>query len=171
MPMTAAELDPDFSDPVADATPWAVAATTLEAADVYWLTTVRPDGRPHTTPLIGLWHDGAAWFCTGPDERKAHNLAANPHVTMTTGRNDLDEGLDVVVEGSAERVTAEPALAPVAELYVAKYGEQWRFEVVDGAFVAAENPGPAHVFRVAPAKAFAFAKGTPFGQTRYTFSD
>jgi hypothetical protein len=169
MPETVTELQPDFSEPDADATAWGVATTALEAAEVYWLTSVRPDGRPHTTPLIGLWHDGAAWFCTGPGERKARNLEGNAHVTMTTGGNSLSEGLDLVVEGDAVRVTDEAALARVADLYVAKYGEAWRFQVADGAFVSPENPGPAHVFRVTPTKVFGFAKGSPFSQTRYTF--
>ncbi len=168
-PDTLGELHPDFSDPGADPTAWEDATKALEAAEVYWLTSVRPDGRPHTTPLIGLWHDGAAWFCTGPAERKARNLAANAHVTMTTGANSLGDGLDLVVEGDAVRVTDEAALARVADLFVAEYGEAWRFQVVDGAFETPENPGPAHVFRVTPTKVFAFAKGSPFGQTRFTF--
>jgi len=169
MPETVTELQPDFSEPGADATAWGVTAKALEAAEVYWLTSVRPDGRPHTTPLIGLWHEAAAWFCTGPEERKARNLDGNAHVTMTTGGNSLSEGLDLVVEGDAVRVTDEAALARVADLYVAKYGEDWRFQVVDGAFVSTDNPGPAHVFRVTPTKVFGFAKGSPFSQTRHTF--
>jgi general stress protein 26 len=165
-----AQLDPTFSTPGAPPTGWEAVTTALEAAEVYWLTTVRPDGRPHTTPLIALWHDDAVWFCTGPGERKAHNLAANAHVTVTTGCNTIGQGLDVIVEGDAERVTDHAALERVAELYVAKYTEDWRFQVVDGAFEAPDNPGPAHVFRVAPTKAFAFAKGSPFSQTRYRFA-
>ena len=74
---------------------------------MYWLSTVRPDGRPHVTPLLGIWQDGALYFCTGPDERKAKNLARNPHCILTTGCNRLD-GLDLVVEGQATKVS-DPA--------------------------------------------------------------
>jgi nitroimidazol reductase NimA-like FMN-containing flavoprotein (pyridoxamine 5'-phosphate oxidase superfamily) len=83
------ELQQRFSDDGASATPWADVQDRLAAAEIWWLSTVRPDGRPHVTPLIAVWHDGAMYFCTGPDERKALNLAENPHCVLTTGNNDL----------------------------------------------------------------------------------
>ncbi|HEV2928369.1 MAG TPA: pyridoxamine 5'-phosphate oxidase family protein [Propionibacteriaceae bacterium] len=60
-----------FSSDGAVATEWAKALADLQGAEVYWLSTVRPDGRPHVTPLLGIWLDGALYFCTGPSERKA----------------------------------------------------------------------------------------------------
>lgn len=62
---------------------------------------VRPDGRPHFSTLLGVWLDGALYSCAGPGERKAKNLAQNPHCILTTGRNDLADGVDLVVEGDA----------------------------------------------------------------------
>ena len=54
----------------------------------------------------------ALWFATGPEERKAMNLAGNPSCVLTTGRSDLVEGaLDVVLEGKAEQVTVDPSLS------------------------------------------------------------
>jgi nitroimidazol reductase NimA-like FMN-containing flavoprotein (pyridoxamine 5'-phosphate oxidase superfamily) len=130
---------------------------------------VRPDGRPHVTPLISVWLDDALYFCTGPDERKARNLARNAHCVLTTGCN-LEEGLDVVVEGEAVRVTNDAKLRRLAEAYVAKYGEQWRFDVRDGAFVHRTNEESiALVFEVAPIKALGFGKGEVFSQTRWRF--
>jgi hypothetical protein len=58
-----AELDERFSDPGATATPWAKAREVLETAQLSWVTTVRADGRPHVTPLVAVWLDGA---CTSP---------------------------------------------------------------------------------------------------------
>jgi nitroimidazol reductase NimA-like FMN-containing flavoprotein (pyridoxamine 5'-phosphate oxidase superfamily) len=55
-----------------------VARKRLEDADLAWLTTVRPDDRPHVTPLVFVWFDDAAYFTTGPSERKAKNLASSP---------------------------------------------------------------------------------------------
>ena len=49
-------------------------AHVLERAELYWLTTVRADGRPHVTPLIAVTADGAVHFCTGLREQKARNL-------------------------------------------------------------------------------------------------
>jgi len=47
-------LDPRYSDPAAVATPWAVTRAALEAAQLAWLVSVRPDGRPHAT-WDGRW--------------------------------------------------------------------------------------------------------------------
>ena len=32
---------------------------------MFWLSTVRPDGRPHVTPVVAAWVEGAVWFSTG----------------------------------------------------------------------------------------------------------
>ena len=58
-----AELEPQFSSDDATLTPWAEARGRLEEVEVYWLTTVRPDGRPHVTPVLSVWLDGALYFC------------------------------------------------------------------------------------------------------------
>ena len=52
----------------------------LETAELFWISTVRTDGRPHVTPLPAVWLDDVLYFCTGPGEQKAVNLAANAHV-------------------------------------------------------------------------------------------
>jgi uncharacterized pyridoxamine 5'-phosphate oxidase family protein len=153
------------------ATPWSDAESQLARAEVFWVSTVRPDGRPHVTPLISVWLDGALYFCTGPDERKAKNLAQNPHCILTTGCNGLGEGLDVVVEGDAVRVTDDAKLRSIADAYVSKYGSDWRFGVGDGAFIheGAHEGSVALVYEVAPTTAFGFGKGEEFSQTRWRF--
>jgi PPOX class probable F420-dependent enzyme len=157
----------EFSAPNARPTPWEEARDRLEAAELYWITTVRADGRPHVTPLIGVWWDGALHFCTGGHEQKARNIEANPRVILTTGSNEWNRGLDVVLEGEARRLQDEDPLRRVAEAYVAKYGEEWRFDVRDGAFVHSEDR-VALVFRVEPEKVLGFRKGD-FAQTRWRF--
>jgi uncharacterized pyridoxamine 5'-phosphate oxidase family protein len=161
------ELVQAFSSPDASPRPWAEACALLRQAELYWLSTVRPDGRPHVTPLIGVWVDDALYFCTGPEERKAKNLAQNRSCVLTTGCNALDEGVDVAVEGGAVNVRDEAKLQRVADAYVAKYGAVWTFTVADGAFH--HEGGTALVFEVAPVAAFAFGKGEPYSQTRYQF--
>ncbi|MGH3488296.1 MAG: pyridoxamine 5'-phosphate oxidase family protein [Actinopolymorphaceae bacterium] len=165
------DLDARFSSEDATPTGWAAACGQLESAGVYWLTTVRPDGRPHVTPLIGLWLDDALYFCTGPEERKAKNLAGNPHCILTTGRNDLDEGCDIVVEGEARKVADKAGLDRVATGYETKYGRH--FTAPDGTFHGLADVirrGEALVYEVVPATAFGFGKGRPFSQTRWRFS-
>jgi general stress protein 26 len=159
-----------FSSDDAKPTAWAKARSELQDAQVFWLSTVRPDGRPHVTPLLGIWLDGALHFCTGPSERKAKNLARNPHCVLTTGRNELD-GLDLVVEGDAVEVSGEVERGAAADTYESKYGPH--FTAPSGTWFGlgdAIRRGDALVYRVVPATAFGFAKGKPFSQTRWTFS-
>jgi hypothetical protein len=170
----ATDLHQGFSSPDATATPWAEARPHLEDAKIYWLSTVRPDGRPHVAPLMSVWLDGALYFCTGPDERKAQNLADNPHCIITTGTNALD-GLDMVVEGDAVRVSDDTLLRRIAAAYEPKYGREWSYTVHDGHFyhgkgsVPEDATGGALVFEVAPRTAFGFGKGGPYSQTRFRF--
>ncbi|MET7893494.1 pyridoxamine 5'-phosphate oxidase family protein [Streptomyces mirabilis] len=176
------DLDARYSSPGATAPPWAEAVSRLAKAEIFWLSTVRPDGRPHVTPLMSVWLNGALHFATGARERKGLNLAANPHVVLTTGTNAYGEGPDLVVEGDAVRITDEKRLAELAAAWEAKYGPEWRFEVRSGAFdsatAAAAPPsteeagdaGLALVFEVAPHTVFGFGRGRSFSQTCYRFT-
>jgi len=52
---------------VTETTPWAAARSQFADASRYWLTTVEADGRPHVTPLFGVWLDDAlsrSWLVT-----------------------------------------------------------------------------------------------------------
>lgn len=166
-------IDERFSSEHAPATPWPDAREQLDRAEIYWCSTVRADGRPHVTPLIGVWLDEALHICTGAQEQKARNLEANPHVAVTTGTNAFAEGLDVIVEGDAVRVTDHDRLHRIADAYESKYGSDWRFDVHDGAFAHHEDslrnddPGRALVFAVVPTAVFAYARGAHYSQTRF----
>jgi general stress protein 26 len=165
-PDPTAQIDTRFSQDEADPTAWSEVEEVLDQAELYWLTTVRSDGRPHVTPLIGVFEDGAVHFCTGAREQKARNLEHSTQVALTTGNNSWAKGLDVVVEGAAVRVKARKALQGLSDSYVEKYGSEWRFEVGDGVFVA--SSGDDLVFRIKPEKVLAFAKD-PHGQTTFRF--
>src|SRR5262245_3961591 len=95
------ELDPRFSEPDASATSWTAVRQMIDEAELFWISTVRPDGRPHVTPLPAVWCDSALYFCTGAEEQKGVNLARNPQCALTTGNNEWKSGLDVGVEGAA----------------------------------------------------------------------
>lgn len=159
------ELDARFSDPNVQPTAWDETREVLENAQLTWLTTVRADGRPHVTPLVAVWHEGALHFTTGPEEQKAVNLEGNPNVVLTTGDSTWDKGLDVMVEGPARRVTDRRTLELLAAAWREKWTGQWQYEVGDGAFTN-DVGGTALVFAVQPAKVLAFGKGT-YSQTSY----
>lgn len=150
------ELDARFSGEGATPTAWTAARKRLEEAEVYWLSTVRPDGRPHVTTLIAVWLEGALYFATGPTERKAKNLVQNQHCIITTGCNALNEGLDLVVEGDATKLSDDAKIRRIADAFESKYGSEWRVD------------GGALVYEVAPSRVFGFGKGE-FSQTRWRF--
>jgi general stress protein 26 len=160
------QIDTRFSAPDAVATDWAATRDVLESAEIFWLSTVRADGRPHTTPLVAVWFDEGVHFTTGGGEQKAHNLVHNPAVTLTTGCNGWQDGLDVVIEGTAVRQTDASTLGRLAEAWAKKWDGRWQWEVGEGGFH--EGGGEVLVYSVAPTKVLAFGKEV-FSHTRYVF--
>ena len=162
----AAELSEGFSQPGATAPPWADVARVLSASEMFWLATARRDGRPHVTPLPAIWADERLYFCAGSREQKARNLESNPRCVLAAGANQFRSGLDVVVEGTAVRVTDNAQLRRLAAMWKSKL--DWDFGVIDGGF---RDPAGrlGLVFGVAPAKVLAFGKD-PYTQTRYHFA-
>jgi len=161
------ELHQQFSSDGATATPWPEARGRLETAEVYWLSTVRPNGRPHVTPMVAVWMDGALYFSTGSTERKAHNLAQNPHCIITTGCNHLGEGLDLVIEGEADKVTNKATLEHIADAFASKYDAPFNFKARD--FAGSGEGGDILVYEVRPTKAFGYGRGRHYSATRWRF--
>jgi nitroimidazol reductase NimA-like FMN-containing flavoprotein (pyridoxamine 5'-phosphate oxidase superfamily) len=160
------QLDARFSNPAAQPTSWEETLQAIKQAEIFWISTVRTDDRPHVTPLVAVWLDDALHFSTGPEEQKARNLAKNPHVALTTGANDWQRGLDVVVEGDATRVTDTQQLDRLAAAWAQKWDGRWQYEVSQDGF--RHDAGTVLVFAVHPAKVLAFAKGD-FSHTRHRF--
>jgi hypothetical protein len=97
--------------------PWAWAVDRLAHSRDYWLATAWPEGRPHITPVWGVWMDDAVWFSSSPSSRKARNLANEPRCAVTT-----DDPLEpVIVDGEAHRVTAPGEIERYAAATAAKY--------------------------------------------------
>jgi general stress protein 26 len=160
-------IDTRFSQPNTTAAPWSETQKALEAAELFWITTVRADGRPHVTPLVAVWVDDALYFSTGGTEQKAMNLRANNHVVLTTGCNAWTEGIDVMVEGDAVAVTDNATLSRLVEAWTHKWDGRWQYQVGDGRFHDPDGGDPL-VFGVSPTKVMAFGKGT-FTHTTYRF--
>lgn len=146
----------------ADATPmsteettvksWEHARACLRAAPKSWLSTVRPDGRPHVMPVMPVWVDDAPWFATRPTSRKGRNLAHSTRCAITVASAELD----LVVEGDAIRTCDGATLHRVAAAFETKYG--WQFTVRDGSVYDHSLPGsPEYGFyRVGPTRAFGY---------------
>jgi Pyridoxamine 5'-phosphate oxidase len=170
-PTTTTNLD-QYGDA---AIPWDAVAERLGTVadagrDVFTvLGTVRPDGRPHAAPIGSLWIDGAWYVVTGAGTQKGRNLAHDPACTLTAR---LD-GIDVVFNGRADRVTDRAELERVAEVY---RGVGWPAEVADDAFTApftapSGGPPPWNLYRIASWSAVGVGSGGGVsGATKWTFA-
>lgn len=147
LPDPVAEAPVMFGMPVppGELLPWSWAVERLIAARTYWIATTRPDGRPHTRPVWGVWLADGLWFSTGSVAR--HNLPANPEITV-----HLDDGdRPVIVEGTAEAVAGVDELAAFVAAYNPKYG--WDVRATDeGVADGSGAAGPA--YRVRPRRVF-----------------
>lgn len=133
----------------------------------FFLGTSRPDGRPHAAAIGALWLHGDFYFTSGPETRKARNLAANPACTISVGL----QGIDLVLEGQASRVVDRPTLEQVANRF--RQGG-WPAEVAGDAFTApysapSAGPPPWHLYRFTYHTAFGVATAEPYGATRWRF--
>jgi pyridoxine/pyridoxamine 5'-phosphate oxidase len=153
--------------------PWSRALELLEAPldtqapRTTWLSTVRPDGRPHVAGIGALWVDGNFYFTSGPGSRKSRNLAANPSCALSLAL----PGLDLIVEGRAAKVTDQATLERLAQRYA---DQGWPARAADGAITAeysapSAGPPPWDLYVLTPVIAFGVATAKPYGATRWRF--
>lgn len=169
------DREPASADPMtedaANPTPWARARDHLEGVPAtYWLATVRPNGAPHVMPLLAVWVDGGLFFSAGARTRKARNLALDSQCVVTVE----EEPLDLVLEGTADKVRDTATLLRVADAYADVYG--WRVAVRDGVFHDTEGaptagPPPYDVYEVTPNVAFGFGTDETVVPTRWRFRE
>ncbi len=133
----------------------------------YWLATTNPDGRPHVAAVGALWVDGKIYFTSSIRTRKGRNLAARPDCVCSVSLT----GIDIVLEGTAIRISDRPTLLRLAK----RYAEQgWPARVSGDAFTAeysapSAGPPPWNLYVLRPAIAFGVATAEPFGATRWSF--
>jgi nitroimidazol reductase NimA-like FMN-containing flavoprotein (pyridoxamine 5'-phosphate oxidase superfamily) len=98
--------------------PWNDIREVLQTAQIYWVATTRPDGRPHVVPIWGAWVDDTFYFEGSPETRRGRNLAANPAVAVHIERGNLA----IMVEGVTEIVSLDEArFAEVADSFASRY--------------------------------------------------
>jgi F420H(2)-dependent biliverdin reductase len=82
-----------------------------------WFAAVRPDGRPHLTPIWFVWVDDRMWICTQEQAVKVRNVRANPNVSIA-----LENGnAPVTGEGLATVQARAEAPEAVRAAFIAKY--------------------------------------------------
>jgi hypothetical protein len=136
-----------------------------------WLTTLNPNGSPHVTAVGAVWDHGTFWFQTADHTRKAKNIMTDPRCAISL---TLD-GFDVVVEGTAQKVTDPDDVARITDIYATRGG--WPAEPdASGTGITAPfnapglGPPPWFLYRLEPTAATSvLAAGTEGGSTRWTF--
>jgi len=93
----------------------------LRDAVVIWLTTVRPDGQPQTSPVWFLWDGERFLLYSRPRSQKVPNIRGNRRVSLNLD-GDRDGGEIVTIEGTGEIDQQSPPANEV-QAYVGKYRE------------------------------------------------
>ena len=133
--------------------PWEWARERISKSHNYWLTTVRPDGAPHTMVVWGIWLDGAYYFSTSATSRKGRNLQQNPNCVVCT--ENAEEA--VIIQGVARKLDDDKIPQQAFTDYKAKYA--WELD-----------PKMGPVYEVAPKTVFAIPeKQFPKAVTRWKF--
>jgi len=140
--------------------PWRWAEDRLKRSHNYWITTVKPDGSPHTMIVWGLWLDGEFLFSTGRQSRKARNMAQNQHCVLCTEK--ADEA--VIVEGTAAEVLDVPLRRKMLTLYERKY--KWDVSSFEEDILSLKEP----IYAVRPVVAFGLDEAKSLNSaTRWRF--
>ncbi len=109
---------------------WSHVEERMGAAMHYWLSTVGPDGAPHTRPVGGMWLENKLYFGGSPDSRWCRNLEANPRACINLSE---DGDRAVILHGSVESVRPNRALAVrLVELSNEKYDYGQKPEEYEG---------------------------------------
>lgn len=88
----------------------------LEREANIWLACVRPDGRPHLTPVWFAWYEGKLYACIQSKSVKTGNIEQNPGVVLA-----LENGSSpVICEGTAIFLPSPWSVA-VADIFRIKY--------------------------------------------------
>jgi Pyridoxamine 5'-phosphate oxidase len=167
----AINLDPESSE-----IPWSRAVEQLDKLEprggsrgpTCWLTTTRADGRPHLAGVVGFWTDETLYFVSGPRTTKAKNITRDPRCSFAISLPNLD----LVLDGTASRVTDPQTLDRVAEGFAAR---GWPLEV-EGDLVTASfgaptaPPPPWHLHAFRPETALGVATAGQGGATRWRFT-
>lgn len=152
------ELDQEFSSPEAQATSWDEVRRAIEDAQLFWISPCEPMAVPMSRRSAPSGCKKLSTSVLAQRSRKRSTCAPIPTPTLTTGSNTWAEGLDVVVEGQADRVTDHAMLQRLADAWSRKWDGSWQYEVGHGVFK--HEAGEAIVFAVGPAKVLSLDKRT-----------
>lgn len=119
----------------------------LRSDKVIWLTSVRPDGRPHSVIVWFYWNGTDILIFSKPNNQKLRNIKQNPHVLLALD-NTKGGGDVITIDGTAELLDAKTVNVVDPE-YVQKYGAMIQGMGWTAEAMAAEYSQP---IRITPTK-------------------
>jgi hypothetical protein len=174
--MKAKNIDNPSQQPVQD---WSNVTAQLDKGDFMsldnrpshyttWLTTLNPNGSPHVTAVGAVWDGDTFWFQTADHTQKAKNVVHDPRCALSVTLG----GSDVVVEGTAEKVTNPDDVARIADIFATRGGWPAKPDEHGTGITAPFNapglgPPPWFVYRITPSAATSVSDQG--GSTRWTF--
>ena len=115
------KLPKGYADNPVSYVDWEWVAEQMTESKNYWLSSVRPDGRPHVVPRWGVFIENKFWYDGSPETRHAQNIMENPNVSL-----HLESGDQVVMMEGISKPTEKPTpefASQLAETIGYKYGE------------------------------------------------
>ncbi|NQW18748.1 MAG: pyridoxamine 5'-phosphate oxidase family protein [Chloroflexi bacterium] len=96
---------------------WSWVTDQLAESRNYWIATVDQNGKPHVSPVWGVWLEEAMCFGTDAVSAKGRNIARDAEIAV-----HLESGDDVVIMyGIAEEIIDQATLAKFVSAYDEKY--------------------------------------------------
>lgn len=139
--------------------PWSKIEHWLQAFRSIWLSTTRPDGRPHAVPVWYIWDGRYLYFISARKLQKSRNLASQPWIVVHAGDGD-----DVIIlEGLTAIVRDPEELNRIDDAYRAKYVDPG-----SGAQATIFEPD-ADLYRVHVKHVMAWEYGTVANRTDWKF--
>lgn len=133
----------------------------LRASRSIWVSTTRPDGRPHAVPVWFIWDDRKVYFISARSLQKSKNLVHEPWTVVHLGDGD-----DVVIlQGPAVIVTEREEQERIDAAYRAKYVDPG-----SGAQATIFEPD-ADLYRVDVKNIMAWEYGTVANRTDWKFEN
>jgi len=82
---------------------WGWVAEQLTESKNYWLSSVRPNHRPHVVPRWGVFMDNKFYYDGSPETRHAQNIIANPNVSL-----HLESGDQAIILEGVSKPSGKP---------------------------------------------------------------
>lgn len=115
----------------------------LRTEPTVWLSSIRPDGRPHVVPVWFTWDGTTFDLYSKPNAQKVRNVRAHPEVMLAVGRPEAEWDVELI-EGTAS-VVDEPTATHVTDQLFDKYAALMARAELDRSTFVDTYSQPVHI--------------------------